>query len=47
MEGDTSVLIVPEFMHLDISENKINHYKCRETHEYEYYLVTGNMQVQK
>jgi hypothetical protein len=24
MEGDTSVLIVPEFMHLDISENRIN-----------------------
>jgi hypothetical protein len=23
MEGDTSVLIVPEFMHLDISENRI------------------------
>ena len=23
MEGDTSVLIVPVFMHLDISENRI------------------------
>ena len=33
MEGDTSVLIVPEFMHLDISENRIKALnKCRQPH---------------